>query len=108
EDFSAAALEPLKAQVPGLTLRRAFRYTNPESTISLKASAVEPDVRVETQETLSVGEDRTVLAVNATAEISRSGILRLTFALPARLDVESISGAGLSHWTELKSEAGRI
>ena len=31
---------------------------------SLKASAVEPDVRVETQDTLSLGEDRTVLAVN--------------------------------------------
>ena len=28
--------------------------------------------------------------------------------MPAGFDVESISGAALSHWTELKTDAGRI
>jgi len=34
--------------------------------VTVKASPVEPDVRVELQNTLSLGEDRTVLAANAT------------------------------------------
>ena len=56
---------------------------------AIKASAVEPDVRVETQDTLSLGEDRTVLAANATVDITRAGILAaLAFAAQAlRADV---------------------
>ncbi|HVV70042.1 MAG TPA: hypothetical protein VHI52_00705, partial [Verrucomicrobiae bacterium] len=74
----------------------------------MKASTVEPDVRVEAQATLSLGEDRTVLAVDETVEITRAGIFRLSFAMPAGFDVESISGSALSHWTELSSGAGRV
>jgi len=74
----------------------------------LKASAVEPDVRIEAQQTLSLGEDRTVLAANLGVSISRAGIFRLSFLLPAGLDVEAVSGAALSHWTELPGQGGRI
>ncbi len=108
EDFPPNISEPLASQINGLTLRRAFRYSDPQGAISLKASAVDPDVRVETQETLSLGEDRTVLAVNATVAITRAGIFRLSFLLPTSLDVESITGAALSHWTELKAVEGRL
>ena len=100
--------QPLAAQFPGLTVRRAFRYSDPQATALLKASAVEPDVRVETQDTLSLGEDRTVLASTANVTITRAGIFKLSFVLPAGFDVESISGAALSHWTELKTDAGRV
>jgi len=108
EDFPGAVAQFLQAQIPGLTVRRAFRYADAKSGASLKASAVEPDVRVETQDTLSLGEDRIVLAANATVDITRAGIFRLSFLLPAGLEVESISGAVLSHWTELKTDAGRV
>jgi hypothetical protein len=108
EDFPSAVLQPLQTQIGGLTLRRAFRYADPQGTITMKASPVEPDVRVETQETLSLGEDRTLLAVNAAVLVTRAGIFRVSFLLPAGLDVESISGAALSHWTELKAPEGRI
>ena len=108
EDFPGNVVPALQPQIAGLTLRRAFRYADTKAVASLKASAVEPDVRVETQDTLSLGEDRTVLAANATVDITRAGIFRLSFIMPAGFDVESISGSALSHWTELKSEAGRV
>jgi hypothetical protein len=108
EDFPATALQPLRAQVAGLTLRRAYRSADAQGTVTVKASAVEPDVRVDTQETLSLGEDRTVLAVNAALNITRAGIFRVSFVLPAGLDVESIGGEALSHWTELRSDDGRV
>jgi hypothetical protein len=108
EDFPAAVVPQLAAQMPGLAVRRAFRYADPKATAVLKASAVEPDVRVESQDTLSLGEDRVLLATEATVVITRAGIFRLSFALPPGLDVESISGQALSHWTELKTDAGRI
>src|SRR5437588_512067 len=108
EDFPAETIAALQPQIPGLTLRRAFRYSDPKATASLKVSAVEPDVRVETQDTLSLGEDRTVLAANAAVNITRAGIFRLSFVLPAGFDVECISGSAMSHWTELKTDAGRV
>jgi hypothetical protein len=108
EDFPADFAQPLAAQFPGLTVRRAFRYADAQASALLKASAVEPDVRVETQDTLSLGEDRTVLATTADVAITRAGIFKLSFLMPAGFDVESISGAALSHWTELKTDAGRV
>jgi len=108
EDFPGSPAQTLAAHIPGLTVRRAFRYSDAKAVLALTASAVEPDVRVETQDTLSLGEDRTVLAANATVDITRAGIFRLSFELPTGFDVESISGAALSHWTDLKSETNRV
>ena len=108
EDFPGGVAQPIAAQFPGLTVRRAFRYSDPQATALLKASAVEPDVRVETQDTLSLGEDRTVLASTVNVTITRAGIFKLSFVLPDGFDVESISGAAMSHWTELKTDAGRV
>ena len=108
EDFPTHVVSALLPQIHGLTLRRAFRYADTKAAAALKASAVEPDVRVETQDTVSLGEDRTVLAANATVTITRAGIFRLSFIMPAGFDVESISGSALSHWTELKTDAGRV
>lgn len=108
EDYPAGVAQSLASQIAGLTLRRAFRYSDSSATASLRASAVEPDVRVESQDTLSLGEDRTVLAANLTADITRAGIFRLSFALPTGFEVESVSGPALSHWSESKTDTNRI
>jgi hypothetical protein len=108
EDFPVALLEPIRRQVAGLALRRAFRYSEPGGALLLQASAVAPEVRVEAKQTLSLGEDRTVLAATLEAEITRAGIFKLSFVLPTNLDVESVGGPALSHWTELKTDEGRI
>jgi hypothetical protein len=108
EDFPTTVLLPLQQQIAGLTVRRAYRYAKPDGVVVMKAAAVEPDVRVESQETLSLGEDRTVLAANLAVTITRAGIFKLSFLLPGGLDVEAVSGAALSHWTELKTDTGRV
>lgn len=108
EDFPGFLPQWLQGQIAGLTVRRAFRYADARAMAALKASPVEPDIRVEAQSTLSLGEDRIVLAVNLAVEISRAGIFRLSFALPDRLEVDAISGQALSHWTESASADGRV
>ena len=108
EDFPAGLLDGVRGRSPGLTLRRAFRYSDPRGSLVIKASPVEADVRIESQQTLSLGEDRVVLAVGLDVAIARAGIFKLSFPLPAGLDVETISGGALSHWTELKTDTGRV
>lgn len=108
EDFPADITAVLQGQIQGLTVRRAFRYSDAAMTAALTASAVQPDVRVDSQDTVSLGEDRIVLASNSTVEITRAGIFRLSFLMPAGFDVETISGPALSQWTELKTDEGRV
>lgn len=108
EDFPSNLITNLQSQMAGLTLRRAFRYTRSGATIAFKASAVEPDIRLESQETVSLGEDRTVLGASCRVGISRAGIFRLSFLMPPGFDVDSISGSSLSHWTESRSDTNRV
>ncbi len=108
EDFPTAVLEPLKSRIGGLGIRRAFRYSGPQVSLKLKASQVEPDVRVESNQTLSLGEDRVLLAVALNVEITRAGVFKLSFLMPPGMDVESASGGSMTHWTDLKSEEGRV
>lgn len=108
EDFPAVMMAELSRQISGLTLRRAFRYSQDNAGIIITVSAVQPDVRTQSQETLSLSEDRVVLASLINFTVSRAGIFKLSFVLPADYEVESISGDVLSHWTEMKSTDGRI
>ena len=88
-----------------LNLRRAYRFNESAGDYNLTVAAVVPDVRVVTRETLSVGQDRNVLAFHADVTITRAGIFALSFDLPQDYEVESISGSALSHWTEAEEEA---
>jgi len=108
EDFPLDAASAFRGQIPGLTLRRAFRYSDNAASLSLRASAVEPDVRVETRDTLSLGEEHTTLADSFAVDITRAGIFSLSFVMPDGFDVDSISGAALSQWTESKTNAARV
>jgi len=57
-----------------LTSRRAFRYAKSDATLTIAASPVEPDVRVTSRQTLSLGEDRGLLAAGLEVVITRAGI----------------------------------
>ena len=53
EDFPGdSGPDPRTLQIPGLTVRRAFRYADAKASAKLEVSAVHPDVRVESQQTL--------------------------------------------------------
>ncbi|MCC6232804.1 MAG: hypothetical protein IT580_09185 [Verrucomicrobiales bacterium] len=111
EDFRSAmtAGAPWGTGVGEVVVRRAFRRSGAGGRVTVKASAVEPDVRVESQQTLSLSEDRVVLGAALTVDVIRAGIFKLSFPLPEPLSVESASGPALSHWTELKTDSsGRV
>lgn len=85
---------------PQSSLRRAYQYSGTGGSVNISVSPVEPDIRAETRMTLSLGEDRTLLALQSNISVTRSGIFKLTFPLPANLEMESLTGAQVSHWTQ--------
>ena len=102
EDFPAAMAQSVQGEFAGLTVRRAYRYSDHAAGLTLTASAVQPDIRITSSQRLSLGEDRSVLLVNLAARITRAGVFKLSFVLPEGLEVESITGNVLSHWTDIE------
>ncbi len=108
EDFDAGLIPKSKDGQPLALLQQAFRYGREGGSVSLKVAAVAPEVRVVSKQVLSFGDDRLVLAVDLNVAITRAGLFKLSFLLPDGLEVEALSGAALSQWTEAAEDGKRI
>ena len=92
---------------PQTTLHRVYRYGVEAGSLSVQVSPVAPEVRVGSKQVVSFGDERVVLGINFVAEITRTGLFQLSFALPAGLEVESLTGEALHHWSELTEKGQR-
>lgn len=92
---------------PQTTLHRVYRYGAEGGSLSVQVSPVSPEVRVSSKQVVSFGDERVVLGINFVTEISRTGVFQLSFALPAGLEVESLTGEALHHWSELTEDGQR-
>jgi hypothetical protein len=86
----------------------AFRYGGDAAKLKLNVAAVAPEVRAESFQLVSLGEDRLVIAADLVANITRSGVFRLTLSVPDGLEIESATGESLSHWTESGKGKDRV
>lgn len=108
EDFGGALLPRGKEGHALALLQHAFRYGMGEATARLKVTAVAPELRAESWQLVSLGEDRLVVATDLAVTITRSGVFRLALDVPDGLEIESATGEGLSHWTENKTAGKRV
>ena len=63
---------------------------------------------METHQVVSLGDDRLLLAADLKVAITRQGLFQLSFELPEGLEVESLSGAALSHLDAEAKDGDRI
>ncbi len=108
EDFDPAMLGKLEGETDPLVLHRVYRYGADAASVALRVTAVEPEVRMSSRQTLSLGEERLVLSVDLTTTVTRAGLFQLRFPVPAGLDVEAISGSHLDHWSEVTENNTRL
>ena len=108
EDFNAKLLPRDKSGNPLALLQHAFRYGTGKVVAQVKVAAVAPELRAESWQLVSLGEDRLVVATDLTVTITRSGVFRLAVEVPDGLEVETATGEGLSHWTEGKIDNKRV
>jgi hypothetical protein len=107
-DFDPGLLPRVPEGQPAVTLQHVYRYGKEPAVLRLRAAAVAPEVRVAVKQMISLGDDRLVLAADLDVAITRAGLFKLSFVLPDKLEVESISGAALSHWAEAGEGATRV
>lgn len=108
QDFDATLLPRGRDGRATATLPHAWRYGPEGGRAELSVAPVTPEVRVAVRQVLTLDDDRLVLAADLRAAITRTGVFKLSFALPDGLDVETASGAALSQWTEARDGAQRI
>ncbi len=92
---------------PSAVLHGAYRYGADGGELAVRVAPVASEVRVNSRQVLSLGDERVVLAANFSAEITRAGLFQLSFPLPEGLEVESLTGAALHHWAELIEDGQR-
>jgi LysM repeat protein len=108
DDFPANLTRAVSPRGDTDILRRAYSYGAAAPVLQTEALAVEPDVRVDSLQRLSLGADRVLLAAHLNVTVSRAGIFKLSFPLPAGFELETVSGDQLSHQTESTVGADRI
>ncbi|MBK1884434.1 hypothetical protein JIN85_18605 [Luteolibacter pohnpeiensis] len=80
--------------------QQVFRYSGEKAEGLLRLTNVEPDLRSDIWQVISLGEDRLVVSTDLTVDISKAGVFKLELSLPADLDIESVTGEGMDHWSE--------
>ncbi|MEJ6581130.1 MAG: hypothetical protein QNL68_15205 [Akkermansiaceae bacterium] len=103
-DFEQSLLPLDREKGPTATLQKVYRYAKGEASLKLQVAPVSPEVRVTSEQRLSLGDERTILAADLTATIMRAGVFRLSFPLPKGFEVESLTGTALNHWVEVVEE----
>jgi hypothetical protein len=108
DDF-AAKLLPRDAKGNALvTLQQVYRFGAPQASLQARITPVAAEMRAESWQVLSLGDDRMVLSSDLTVTITRAGMFRLLLEVPKGLEIESASGAALSHWTEAETDGVRL
>ncbi len=105
-DFDANMIPERGGAKP--VLHRVFRYGQGGGSLALRVAPVAPEIRVTSKQVLSIGDERLVLGVNFVVDITRAGLFQMSFPLPEGLEVDSLSGPALSHWTELTEDGTRF
>ncbi len=108
EDFDQALLPRNKDGQPIVLLQHAFRYGKDEASLKVRVTEVAPELRSESWQLVSLGDDRLVVSTDLSVSITRSGVFRLAVEIPADLDIETATGESLSHWTESTTADKRI
>ncbi len=107
DDFDASLI-PLTSQGgkarPRGILHKVYRSASGAGSLTLQVAPVMPEVRVVSSQELTLGSERILLSAVLNANITRSGIFKLSFKVPDGMEVESLTGSSLSHWTESVNE----
>ncbi len=107
-DFDAKLLPRDKDGNPLALLQHAFRYGSDAASLKVKITDVAPELRSESWQLISLGDDRLVVSTDLSVSITRAGVFKLAVEIPAALEIETATGNGLSHWTESTSDGKRI
>ncbi|MGJ8655104.1 MAG: hypothetical protein ACSHX6_01535 [Akkermansiaceae bacterium] len=107
-DFDSDLLRAARDVQARFVLHKAYRYGEKRGKIDLRVAAVSPEIRVQTQQTIRLTDERMSLQVQAMVNITRAGVFELKFYVPEGLDVEAINSPALRDWSVVDVNGRRL
>jgi len=103
-DFNATLSNEASNMRKGYTLHSAYRFdsTTSNAGVSLRVEPVSPEVRVTTKQELQISDERVLLKIGADVSITRAGVFKVRMHIPENFEVETVTGAELSDWSEVE------
>ena len=68
--------------------------------VSVRASAVSPELRMNETATFNVMDERQVYNGRLDVQIAKAGVFSIQLAVPAAYDIDALTAPQLSHWDE--------
>ncbi|MEN9360386.1 MAG: hypothetical protein RL095_1921 [Verrucomicrobiota bacterium] len=96
-----ALFPELAAHCRGEALFNGYRHLEGGAALQVKLAAVVPEISVDEQSSLSLGDERGVLSSVLTVHIEKAPVFSLELSLPAGYEIESLEAPGLARWDEL-------
>jgi len=90
-------------------VRRAYRYDDiPSVSVSVRAEAVQPEIRVQETSSFSIGDERCVLSDKLDITLAKAGLFSLRLEPPQGYEIETLTGSGVSHWDDSRKAGGGV
>lgn len=99
DDFARDASDLIK-QIPQSQSTPAFAYRMEGESVSVRAGAVLPELRVNETTTFNVMDERHVINTRLDIQIAKAGVFLLTLEAPADYDIDALAAPALSHWDD--------
>ncbi|MDD3127522.1 MAG: hypothetical protein PHT27_07900, partial [Candidatus Izemoplasmatales bacterium] len=98
---------PSCAENQEASLKKTFRYFNPDASISVQSIEIEPELRVQEKTRIDFGDERTLLESVLDIDAAKSGIFSVQIEIPENFEIDTVAGKDIQHWDEVNSTEGR-
>ena len=99
DDFARDAAALIK-QTSAAAPTPAFAYRLDGNSVSVRANAVSPELRLNETTAFNVLDERLVYNGRLDVDISKTGLFSIQLIVPAAYDIDALSAPQLSHWDE--------
>lgn len=89
-------------------LHKVYRYTDEGGAMMVRVVPVTPELRVNSINVLSLGNERLLLSSELALTVSRVGIFSTDLRLPQGMELQTVIGEGVSHSTEREEDGATI
>ena len=90
-------------------IRRTYRYDDAAKVaVTFRAEMVQSEIRVQETGAFSIADERSVLSTRLDVTISKAGLFSLKIDPPAGYEIETLTGANVSHWDDTRKTGGSV
>ncbi|MCL1887356.1 MAG: hypothetical protein FWF96_00595 [Kiritimatiellaeota bacterium] len=86
---------------------RKYQY-GADASVALAAEPVKPEIRAVVEQSVSIGDERVVVAANARIEVSKAGVFAVGLDVPDGYAIDTLSGDAVASFDDARKQGGGV